>query len=206
MSPDRIEVLSRSLADATSRRSLLKLLGVGAAGTAVTAIGPNTVGRRNEALAAEIENQLTNLRVSARKGNARFNGKFDVTSFRAAEQGELGNIVAIGNVTGKLRKNGKSKSVSQDNVIVPVTVQSSEVQTLAICQVLRLVLGPIHLNLLGLILDTNRIVITLRADSEGGLLGSLLCGLAGGVDDLGLQTVIDLLNDILDALTGAVSG
>jgi hypothetical protein len=49
-----------------------------------------------------------------------------------------------------------------------------------ICDVLNLTLGPLHLNLLGLIVDLNRVVLTIRADSNGGLLGSLLCGLAGG--------------------------
>jgi hypothetical protein len=197
MSPDRIEALSRSLADSTSRRSLLKLLGVGAAGTAVTAIGLNTAGGRNEALAAEIENKLRGIPVSARKGNARFQGKLNINSFEVEGDG----IVAVGKLIGKATKGDQSKRVSRD-VRVPVTVTSSEIETLAICQVLRLVLGPIHLNLLGLILDTNRIVITLRADSEGGLLGSLLCNLAGGgIDGATLQEIVDLLNNILDALT-----
>src|SRR3954452_16530925 len=49
-----------------------------------------------------------------------------------------------------------------------------------ICDVLSLTLGPLHLELLGLIVDLNRVVLTIKADSNGGLLGSLLCGLAGG--------------------------
>ena len=49
-----------------------------------------------------------------------------------------------------------------------------------ICSVLDLTLGPIHLDLLGLIVDTNTIHLTITADSEGGVLGSLLCSLAGG--------------------------
>jgi hypothetical protein len=49
-----------------------------------------------------------------------------------------------------------------------------------ICDVLNLTLGPLHLELLGLIVDLNRVVLTIKADSQGGLLGSLLCGLAGG--------------------------
>jgi len=202
MSPDRIEALSRSLADSTSRRSLLKLLGIGAAGTAVTAVGLNTAGGRNEALAATIENKLTNLPVTARKGDAVFRGKLDITSFRAAAAGEPGEIVAVGKVTGKVTKGDKSKRVSQDNVVVPVTISSSELHTRAICQVLNLVLGPIHLNLLGLHLDTNTIRINLTADSEGGLLGSILCALAGGVDVLSLQDILDALNGILAILQG----
>jgi hypothetical protein len=45
-----------------------------------------------------------------------------------------------------------------------------------ICDVLNLTLGPLHLELLGLIVDLNRVVLTIKADSEG----SLLCGVAGG--------------------------
>jgi hypothetical protein len=204
MSPDRIEALSRSLADATSRRSLLKLLGVGAAGTAVTAIGLNTAGGRNEALAATSENKLTNLSVSAKKGNAVFRGKFHIQEFREATQAEGGEIMAVGKLTGKVTDGDKSKRVSLDNVAMPVTITSSEIQTRAICQVLNLVLGPINLNLLGLRLRTNTIRIRLTADSEGGILGSILCALAGGVDVLTLQEILDALNAILEELAGAV--
>jgi hypothetical protein len=49
-----------------------------------------------------------------------------------------------------------------------------------ICNVLSLTLGPLHLELLGLIVDLNKVNLTIQADSNGGLLGSLLCGLAGG--------------------------
>jgi hypothetical protein len=49
-----------------------------------------------------------------------------------------------------------------------------------ICNVLNLTLGPLHLALLGLIVDLNKVVLTIKADSNGGLLGGLLCGLAGG--------------------------
>jgi len=49
-----------------------------------------------------------------------------------------------------------------------------------ICDVLTLNLGPLHLEILGLVIDLSRVVLTIKADSNGGLLGSLLCGLAGG--------------------------
>jgi hypothetical protein len=52
--------------------------------------------------------------------------------------------------------------------------------TARICDVLRLNLGPLHLELLGLIVDLDRVVLTIKADSNGGLLGSLFCSLAGG--------------------------
>ena len=49
------------------------------------------------------------------------------------------------------------------------------------CQVLDLVLGPLHLNLLGLIVDLNQIHLQITADPNGGILGSLLCSLTGPI-------------------------
>jgi hypothetical protein len=51
--------------------------------------------------------------------------------------------------------------------------------TTRICDVLSLSLGPLHLELLGLIVDLDRVVLTIKADSNGGLLGRLFCSLAG---------------------------
>ena len=39
-------------------------------------------------------------------------------------------------------------------------------------------LGPLHLNLLGLVVDVNRVHLVITADDTS-LLGGLLCGLAG---------------------------
>jgi len=48
-----------------------------------------------------------------------------------------------------------------------------------ICPVLELTLGPTHLNLLGLIVDLSTVHLVITADSQGGLLGQLLCALSG---------------------------
>ena len=48
-----------------------------------------------------------------------------------------------------------------------------------ICPILDLTLGPLDLNLLGLIVHLDRVHLVITADSEGGILGQLLCGLAG---------------------------
>jgi hypothetical protein len=58
--------------------------------------------------------------------------------------------------------------------------------TTRICNVLSLSIGPLDLNLLGLMIHlsgaepTDPVVLTIKADSNGGLLGSLFCSLAGG--------------------------
>jgi hypothetical protein len=48
----------------------------------------------------------------------------------------------------------------------------------ATCSVLDLVLGPLHLNLLGLVIDLNRVHLTITATRGGGILGDLFCGRA----------------------------
>ena len=71
MYPDHIEALSRSLADSSSRRSLLKILGVGAAGTAVTAVGLNKARADEQGLSAPTSNnQLTDIPMYAARGGA----------------------------------------------------------------------------------------------------------------------------------------
>jgi hypothetical protein len=51
---------------------------------------------------------------------------------------------------------------------------------LVICSILDLTLGPLDLNLLGLIVHLDQVHLTITADSEGGILGQLLCGIGGG--------------------------
>jgi hypothetical protein len=49
-----------------------------------------------------------------------------------------------------------------------------------VCSILDLVLGPLDLNLLGLMIHLDRLRLTITAVRGGGILGDLLCGLAGG--------------------------
>jgi hypothetical protein len=63
---------------------------------------------------------------------------------------------------------------------------SASVAQAQTCQVLKLVLGPLHLDLLGLVVDlygkTKRdpVVVLINAQPDKGLLGQVLCGIAGG--------------------------
>jgi hypothetical protein len=47
------------------------------------------------------------------------------------------------------------------------------------CSIVDLLLGPLHLDLLGLIVDLNQVHLQITADPNGGILGSLLCSIAG---------------------------
>jgi len=58
------------------------------------------------------------------------------------------------------------------------TMATASPQT--ICSILDLTLGPLDLNLLGLMVHLDQVHLTITADSEGGILGQLLCGIGGG--------------------------
>jgi len=83
------------------------------------------------------------------------------------------------------------------------------------CAILDLRLGPIHLNLLGLDVQTSPICLVLTGFPNGGLLGQLLCGLANAlnngiplVDFLGSlppNQLNMLLGGITDILNGTLS-
>jgi hypothetical protein len=70
------------------------------------------------------------------------------------------------------------------------------------CQVLHLELGPIDLNLLGLVVHVDKIVVDITAQSgPGNLLGNLLCGLANALNGgASATTIANILNQILAVL------
>jgi hypothetical protein len=82
----------------------------------------------------------------------------------------------------------------------------------AICPVLDLSLGPINLNLLGLVVQTSPICLTITAHQGGGLLGDLLCSLGQALQNgLTLEEAIAinpnptaLLAGITDLINGAL--
>jgi hypothetical protein len=80
---------------------------------------------------------------------------------------------AVAAVNKEIRRTGKLRPIAFS---VPVTAVASQVAPT--CSVLDLVLGPLHVNLLGLVVDLKRVHLTITANPAGGILGRLFCGLA----------------------------
>ncbi len=104
---------------------------------------------------------------------------------------------------GRLRGKAQGKRVSR-NVRVPATVGTGAAGAQLppipnACQILNLRLGPINLNLLGLVVRTNQ--INLRIDAvpgAGNLLGNLLCAITNLLNPS--TTPIGTLTQALNAL------
>ncbi|HKG65079.1 MAG TPA: hypothetical protein VKB28_13495 [Solirubrobacteraceae bacterium] len=173
---------------------------LGAAGTASAAQQP-------------AETPLTQtVNVTGTKG---FKGTLAIDRFAARN----GKMVAIGTLKGTMRKNGKTKRVKARTVTLPASVvgagdgsgaKAAQVPPIpGACQILNLVLGPITLNLLGLVVRTNQ--INLRIDAvpgAGNLLGNLLCSITNLLNPGGalgpLTTALNQLTAALNALLALV--
>lgn len=113
-------------------------------------------------------------------------GTFAVTQFVPTANG----LNAVGNLT----MGGKSLG----QAAVPVNPAA----TTGSCPILHLDLGPLDLNLLGLQVHLNEVVLNIAAQGgPGNLLGNLLCAVAGLLDGSGsLSQLSGLLNQILTLL------
>ena len=108
-----------------------------------------------------------------------------------------GNLVAVGTLVGTLTNAaGQATSVVINNVAATVTAATGS------CSILSLTLGPLHLDLLGLVIDLNQVNLNITAvPGAGNLLGNLLCDVANLLNQGGALTQItNLLNQILGGL------
>ena len=123
-------------------------------------------------------------------GGATFDGVFNLRNF--VSQG--GVVYAAGTLVGTLTDTATGVVTSiVRNVRLPVAVQNTT------CEILLLVLGPLHLDLLGLQIDLSQIVLEITAEQgPGNLLGNLLCAVAGLLDNP--SGLANLLNQILGLL------
>lgn len=119
-----------------------------------------------------------------------------LTVKRFADKGE--RILAIGSLTGRLfDENGDRIGRVQD---VRTRIPVGEIT--GTCEILHLVLGPLDLNLLGLRVQLNRVVLDITAEQgPGNLLGNLLCAIANLLNPRAPASVLStLLNYLVSIL------
>ena len=166
---------------------------------AVSAIATREASAQSGVLTSIVTSGIT-VPVTGSGPGATFAGTLVIQRFaRVADQ-----VVAVGIVNGVLTD---TSSGATSNVIRQVRVPldtsvGGEVSAAAVCSILSLVLGPLNLDLLGLVIDLNQVVLNIDAVSgPGNLLGNLLCAITGlldGTPPLGLLT--NLLNQVLAIL------
>jgi hypothetical protein len=142
-----------------------------------------------------------------------FTGTFTPTHFSHRHGQLLATGVVTGTVTGATEPTGDitpqtvTTTVTRPSAPAATTSQTgvaAPAQAAASCTVLDLVLGPLHLDLLGLVVDLNQVHLTITAvPGAGNLLGNLLCAVANLLNGSGtLGGLSNLLNRILAILQG----
>ncbi len=122
-----------------------------------------------------------------------FTGTFTVTRFSSSG----GTLFATGTLSGVCTAVDSAGNVITRTVNQTVTVPV--ISARGSCKILHLELGPIDLNLLGLVVHVDRIVVDITAQSgPGNLLGNLLCAIANALNSGAPANLLaDLLNRLL---------
>jgi hypothetical protein len=172
---------------------LLATLGLAAAGTGAAA-APSTRTAAPPAASAVPSVPVTGSFTDAAGGAGTFAGSFTPTSFAARD----GDLVATGTLTGTLTDStGGTIGTVDQTVTTPAAVAQ------ATCRILDLTLGPLHLDLLGLVVDLNQVHLVINAVSgPGNLLGNLLCAIAGLLDPIPSADALAAILNLLLALLG----
>ncbi|HUN31968.1 MAG TPA: hypothetical protein VMU95_08090 [Trebonia sp.] len=163
--------------------------------SAATPAGSAAPGAARAAAPASITSPVTGTFTNS-DGTGTFAGTFTPTAFSVAN----GVLEATGLLKGTLTDaNGTSLGSVAQTVTLPVDTTGAAAAPAA-CNVLNLVLGPLNLNLLGLVVTLNQVHLNITA-VPGSLLGDLLCDVANLLNGGGtLSELSALLNEILSLL------
>lgn len=142
-----------------------------------------------------------------------FAGTFAISRFAIQD----GVLVAIGQLTGTVTSTtGGGVRTIVTTIAMPVANATgaaaaeaaascdTDAQIVGSCDILNLVLGPLHLDVLGLVIDLNQVVLEITGTTGAGdLLGNLLCAITGLLDagSIGTQ-LVNLLNQLIGILAG----
>ena len=182
----------------------------GAPGVAAEAVGPDV---RAATSAADTQRPVLSSafgvaksRVSGTYGRAgTVRGWFTPRKFvnRGGELRAVGRLHAV-----LIRANGSVRDEVNQRIVIPVRriegvhPSARDARAPGSCQILNLVLGPLDLDLLGLEVHLNRVVLNIEATpGPGNLLGNLLCAIVGLLDNAGvLPEIRRILNAVLGLL------
>src|SRR4051812_38591733 len=145
----------------------------------------------------------------------------DYTIDRVIRHGR--RLLAVGTVTGVVTDTatGETRTVNRD-VKIPLQAatrttaaaragNANALAPQATCGILDLTLGPLDLDLLGLVVHLDRVHLNITAESgPGNLLGNLLCAVAGLLDPAtgggGLGAILNQIVALLNQILGAIGG
>ena len=109
-----------------------------------------------------------------------------------------GQLVAQGVFTGTTTIGGITQAITSTASVALTTAQAT-----GPCTIVNLDLGPLHLDLLGLVVDLSGVHLDVTAQPGAGkLLGNLLCTVSGLLDNTSAPNAIQQLLNLINRLLG----
>jgi hypothetical protein len=143
---------------------------------------------------------LTDIPVAGTVPGGTFTGLLDITQLERVN----GVLQATGTLTGSTNVGGVITPITQTFMDIPLSLVNPGG---GVCDILQLDLGPLNLDLLGLVVDLSPISLNMDAvPGAGNLLGNLLCAVAGLLDGPGLGNALNNLLSIINQLLGGLLG
>ncbi len=155
--------------------------------------------------------ELTSTVTGTAEGGHDVTAEFIPKKFKKSDDGLAVRGWLVGEIEGvgsfKKMRTFEVQSIN-DSAVPTSDTPRSDLRLAATCEILSLTLGPLDLDLLGLVVHLDQVVLDIDAESgPGNLLGNLLCAVAGLLDGGGplsglLNQLIGVLNRILGQLGG----
>jgi hypothetical protein len=202
--PHRPNALRRGEIAYRGTTLMKRFLPILAATLVVTLVAAGPVAAKKPGSGSGLTRPVTGEIVNTETGatTAITNGGLTITRF-AVQNGQL---VAIGTLTGTgnpdidgQRFTWPVESITASDGSAPAGGITT--QQVGSCEILDLVLGPLDLDVLGLVVHLDTVHLNITAESgPGNLLGNLLCAVAGLLDNTGGNPLTNLLNQIAGLL------
>ena len=179
-------------------------------GSAATSAAPSraTAAAAARPTAQSPDGELRSRVVGETAGGRDVTGKFVPLEFKKRN----GKVFVRGLVQGVVHKQDGSvkRTFGVMRTLRVKSIEGTPIRTSAArtalrgqaCDILNLVLGPLDLDLLGLKIHLDKVVLNIEADpGPGNLLGNLLCAVAGLLDD-GLDGLLGRITRLLNRILG----
>jgi len=187
------------------------------AATALTSASGSTAAAPSTTRAAAAQDLSVPITGTTPNGGS-FLGTF--TASRFVNQNH--QALAVGQLTGTLTRAGGATRHVDQQVQLPITsaafvgTQQTSTDGLKLdsaaaatgsCQILDLVLGPLHLDLLGVVVTLNRVHLNITAvTGPGQLLGNLLCAVANLLNGVPMSGLLGKLVSVLNRILAGLGG
>ena len=177
--------------------------------SAATAVSSDTASQGT--VAKNVNGKMTSKIVGTASDGSKVTGDFTPLSFvkkdgKQQVKGLVQGVVTHADGTKETFAALRTLQVKKINGKSLSGLTAKSTQSLAACDILHLVLGPLDLDLLGLQIHLDKIVLDIvAATGAGNLLGNLLCAITGILDGGPLAGLLAQLNDLLGQILEALN-